>query len=794
MKKTKAFTIMAAITLSAVSTLFFNENSVNAAERTKPATFYVSQNGSDQNQGTSSSKPWKSFDRVNKEKFIPGDKILFQRGSEWKAQELKPQGNGVTISAYGNGADPKFEGEGKVSDVILLHNEQGWTISDLDISNKADGFTNQDKPSAENGTKLGDFRGIHVLGDEGGNLSNFKFDHLNVHDISGKVIWINAIGSSGNNLRKLRDGVYSNGGWDESKRTGGIVVECYKPKNNTPTVFHNVTLTNSNFHNVSYGAFTIKQWFGQGHPGWAMPAYEAKAPNYDSSRYHPHTNISVKHNYFDQSGAYNCDAVYLTSAKNSEVSDNVIKNCGTCGIELYADAFDTVQNNDVSGTRPKVGGADSNAIDADRRTNNVVFQYNYVHNNGDGFLICGFHYNSVVVRYNLLKDNTGINFRDSVDNGYVGIYNNIIYNTLKQNIQFSNRNGGRETWNYQNNIVYNVNPDTKTASYGGGNYSNNDYYGVNANTADKKAFKADPKFAVAKPNLPATGDTVEGRVSNFNDFKLQKNSPIANKGIAYVKDSKQLACDINNKDYAGQTVTAPVQLGLFQQLAEVKKPENPTKPTKPSKPTKPTKPTTPTKPEEPTQSGDSSSTGINVNGNTTPQISEPTTNVNNNSNSVTATQPSQSQTTQTQPSKPATNTNETNTIETTKTVTVKLAHNAYVYEKDGVTRVKAKTLKANKTVKLLNNGKKVKINGKEYYQIGKNAFIKAANVSHVKKLTHNAYVYNHKGKLVLKHNKRVLLKKNKKVTLKSKDKIYTINHKKFYRIGKNQYIKINNAR
>ena len=73
-------------------------------------TYYISTSGSDSNNGTSESKPWKSISKVNSFSFKPGDRILFKRGGRWN-QEILPRssgsaGNLITIGAYGSGNKP----------------------------------------------------------------------------------------------------------------------------------------------------------------------------------------------------------------------------------------------------------------------------------------------------------------------------------------------------------------------------------------------------------------------------------------------------------------------------------------------------------------------------------------------------------------------------------------------------------------------------------------------------------------------------------------------------------------
>ncbi|WP_283680162.1 DUF5776 domain-containing protein [Lentilactobacillus sp. Marseille-Q4993] len=551
-----------------------------SSTRTKPETFYVSQSGNDSANGTSSSSPWKSIARVNKAQFIPGDKILFQRGDTWKDTTLKPQGSGdanadITLSDYGKDADlPKLEGEGQVSDVILLSNQQHWTISNLDVSNQTSGFDNGTE-SNTNGAKLGDLRGIHITGKDVPELDGIHLNGLYVHDVSGRVEWASDIGLDGSTLKQIQPGVYKNAGWDRSKRTGGIVIESLKPSGDTPTIFKNVSLTNSVLKRNSYGAFTIKQWSGGNKgPQWALLNYQGTPPDYQSARFKPHENITVTGNYIDQEGAYNCNGVYVTSSKHVMVENNVIKNSGTCGIEINLVDDCIVQNNDVSGSKPKVGGADSNGIDADRRVSNTIFQYNYLHDNGDGFLICGFDYNGLIIRYNLLKDNTSVDFRDSVQGGFITIDNNVIYNTLKKSgLNFSNANSQSERWQFENNVLYNVNDSVKNVQYGSVNskvqYSHNAYYGpgVTKVSSDEKAVTQNPKFVEAQPSIQQTGDTAAGRVKDFSGFKLQGNSPLINAGTPYVKNAAQVSIDVNGKDYDDQSISGNPEIGLYEYVA-----------------------------------------------------------------------------------------------------------------------------------------------------------------------------------------------------------------------------------
>lgn len=124
---------------------------------------------------------------------------------------------------------------------------------------------------------------------------------------------------------------------------------------------------------------------------------------------------------------------------------------------------------------------------------------------------------------------------------------------------------------------------------------------------------------------------------------------------------------------------------------------------------------------------------------------------------------------------------------------IRLTHNAFVYNKHGKLIRKGlhiKWIKRDKLVKVLKNAKIVKINGKRYYQIGRNKFVKVANFEitthavHFKaRLKGNKKVraYNRSGKFN-KHYARP----NHTYTFNEKAKI---NGKTYYKIaGTNNWI------
>lgn len=125
------------------------------------------------------------------------------------------------------------------------------------------------------------------------------------------------------------------------------------------------------------------------------------------------------------------------------------------------------------------------------------------------------------------------------------------------------------------------------------------------------------------------------------------------------------------------------------------------------------------------------------------------------------------------------------------TDSVKLIHNAYVYDENGkrIKKYNGKS-KLKKGTKIDVYGTQI-INDKKYYQLDEKgtAFVKAGNVDAKKvnktTLKHNAYIYDENG-----DTKKKTVKKGKTVTIIEARYIGT---KLYYKIGDDQFIKASNA-
>lgn len=106
-------------------------------------------------------------------------------------------------------------------------------------------------------------------------------------------------------------------------------------------------------------------------------------------------------------------------------------------------------------------------------------------------------------------------------------------------------------------------------------------------------------------------------------------------------------------------------------------------------------------------------------------------------------------------------------------------HNSYLYDHNG----SRKTGKYYSGTSITTYGKTY-IQGREYYDLGNDTFVKVNNISGIKrKLKHSAYIYNKKAKRV----GTKVLKKNKKVRVYGK--AVKMHNKLYYIIGNNHFVK-----
>ncbi|MEO7037340.1 MAG: right-handed parallel beta-helix repeat-containing protein [Polyangiaceae bacterium] len=476
------------------------------------AYFVDSAAGNDKNDGRTQATAWSSLSKVNATTFAAGDSLCFHAGGSWTG-DLHPLGSGtsaapIVLDSYGTGAKPVIAAGATDLNAVSFMNQQYWELSNLEITNKK--------------SALGDLRGISVSGSNAGTLEHFYIRNCFVHDVTGVVNWIG--GSTDDNA----PGVTFQTGWDVSKRTGGIVFEVSAGSGtDVKTKFDDVLIENNVIQNTSFGGIVFKQLDGSVH--WGLRKSRT------DSNWTPHTNVTIRGNFISQTNtSYGCNAIYLTDTQKAVIEGNVSKDAGTSAIELnYTDQI-TVQKNETYGTTRKAGGADYNGIDSDNSSTGSIIQYNYVHDNGDGILLCQFNFGDTIVRYNLLVNNSRYSINMHSDPAATNAsYNNLIYADGLSSASLVNTSGDGSaltaTYVFSNNILYTTRTADAARTGPGVTYRNNLYSGLPAASGDTGASTGAPLFV--NPAARQNGSAAGPAFASLTGFKLSAGSPALNKGV-----------------------------------------------------------------------------------------------------------------------------------------------------------------------------------------------------------------------------------------------------------------------
>ena len=448
-------------------------------------TYYVDDStGSDANPGTRMSTPIKSLEKANSIKLGPGDKLLFKAGSRYTGQ-LKPTGRGakgrpILIGMYGRGDKPRFDGEGKVLDTVLIENMEYVTIENLEITNK--------------GEKRREWQtGFKLSARNCGTLHDITVRDLHIHDVNGS-------------LKKSKEGcgLFIQTSGETKSRFDGLLVEKCR-----------VISTDRN-------AICMRGGFCGRSTNWF-----------------PSLNVVIRHNVIEDCGG---DGIKPWGCDGALVEHNVIRGARMRCTDLAAGIWPwscdntVIQFNEVSGCK---GTGDGQGFDCDYNCRNTLIQYNYSHDNDGGFLlVCSPRHNDYrcgstnsIIRYNVSYNDaqksgarifhiSGAGVKDTY------IYNNVIYvkkRAGENQMVLVGMWGGAPPENtvFQNNIFF----VEGTVSYKLGKeadefkFDGNCYVGNHKELPkDAHAINADPKFT----------KLLDGKVEGFEVLKslmLRAGSP-----------------------------------------------------------------------------------------------------------------------------------------------------------------------------------------------------------------------------------------------------------------------------
>ncbi|MDA3731819.1 S-layer homology domain-containing protein [Niameybacter massiliensis] len=518
-------------------------------------TYYVSNAGDDNNDGTTPQTPWATVEKVNEQVFLPGDQILFKAGDvwapsnegyapeinggwpQWQNEEgvatafLKPKGSGteqnpIIIGKYGTESyneRPLFNGLGKVNFTIHIKNMNHIIVEDLEV-------TNQHPEAVDNQNHTRVLRGIYIEnhGIEGNTMRNITVQDCFVRDINAHY-------------------------HHRFNNEGGIIIRSTKQG---PYNFDGVYIRNNTIHNVDYGGIFFRNdnqnrgAIGAGIGPWIGSP-----------------NIVIENNSLDQIGG---DGIVVSTGIGTVIQYNVVKDShlkcpAPCAAIWNINSDDTLlQYNEAYLTRQDTDGQ---AYDADGGCNRTIYQYNYSHDNEGGFmLLCqwgGGDNRNGVIRYNISQNDLSkvIHFAGATN---FKIYNNTFYAGPGNNTEMTRSTGDSAEFN--NNIFYNDGTNFSFANGSGHRYNNNLYYGI-----DESKLPNDPNKMVVDPMLyaPGTGGvlyplTIESAYDNramtweslvnekLKGYKLMEGSPAIDAGIEVDLSTNQVVPA--TKDFFGNSL------------------------------------------------------------------------------------------------------------------------------------------------------------------------------------------------------------------------------------------------
>jgi hypothetical protein len=384
-------------------------------------TYYVDvENGSDDNDGLSPLRPWKSFKNVNAKTFSPGDHILLEADSIWNGEPvttenrttlltsdkvgmLWPKGNGaadnpIVIDLYDiEGFDtdqpvvswsadkrPVINGNGTPSSnddhpyapsgAIHLEEQSYWEIYNMECTNtfedpgtKPNHWYNMDVPKGLAGILVATPPGSTATGD----YKHIVIKNCYVHDVQSE---------STNNGKTRPTSTYFGAIADhQSKVVGGILINA------------------SSYDGIWLEGNIVKK---VGLEGLRTSARNNK-------------NVYIRGNYIENIAG---DGLVLSSVDESEafVENNIIKDsCAspTTNTGNYAACWAYIvkgavfQYNEAYGTL--YGWNDGEAWDIDNDCDKVIYQYNYSHHNAGGAILFMSAITNGVYRYNISANDGG---------------------------------------------------------------------------------------------------------------------------------------------------------------------------------------------------------------------------------------------------------------------------------------------------------------------------------------------------------------------------------------------------
>lgn len=355
------------------------ESTLEAAKPIYPLSngrvFYVSNLGSDDNDGLSENSPIKSLSKINTLVLQPGDSVLFRKGDTFTGtinlNELAGEDdNPITFSSYGEGNMPIL-----TSASTVMHFEKCSNVVVRDLHVKVVGVDRLNAP--------GDCRvGIEFSYDY------VKEKYRNVYICNNKV---EGDSVSSNIMGIVVDGLESNYATTPSE----VLSNCYVNGNEV---------------------------FNMGRSGIHAGGWMANEKiNQNQGRLDYFKNFFFDNNIVHHVGTI---GVYIVACTNSTMNRNLVYQTGIydqnqvmegeCGIMALSTKDCEIMFNECYDMYDQKTGYDAMGIDIDWNTDNVKVQYNYLHNCQGGGIGTMANQNSFVLNNRIEKSKAQTNHPGSI--------------------------------------------------------------------------------------------------------------------------------------------------------------------------------------------------------------------------------------------------------------------------------------------------------------------------------------------------------------------------------------------
>lgn len=560
-----------------------------AEGRAAATTYYIdAANGNDSNNGTSEATAWKTFANVEGLELTAGQQVLLKAGCVWNNEKLMLKNakgtaeNPVILGRYGEGDDPVINGNGcpwldgvsvstrNKEDVAAVHvqNSEYITIQNLEVTNW----------ESDPGDLMGEAGGKVVYDQSKSMLTGLLVENRDAGEIKGVVI-------KDNYVHDVNGYMSQNGSEGHKKGSGGIM--ALVTGGNVESFYTDLKITGNKVEKVCHEAIYMESC-------WAARTLVGGAASQQagSKKWVGWPNVYVAHNYVNNVAG---DGVVLINADGGVAEYNLVtasaseewnysRNPAHAAIWMWDCNNVTMQYNEAAHTTSTQDGM---AFDCDYGNQNVMYQYNYSHDNKGGFwMACPGPYYTVnaVVRYNVSVNDglfDGSRIVHIGEYGSIGnqVYNNTIYwNTGYQDIKAVEQ--GTWVWGANGQVaakssgtdIYNnifCGDSVLYENHEGVRYDSNCVWGssqyVYPLDEDKNAVVADPGFRNVKDYTEGSFQGHQVTLGAAEGMKLRQDSPCINAGREYMPVPEEsfpavanemvpTHITLENRDYDGNAV------------------------------------------------------------------------------------------------------------------------------------------------------------------------------------------------------------------------------------------------